>query len=124
MELRHFRFGLFQPKPHVQLMVYPRRGIEMLAGARGSARAPVELAEAEVAVRNERAHTTRLGERERLVIVRLAAFCVEPVWVGRDVTEQVQRMSPPSGLVRPGFQQGFPQAPRIVELTKRERCSA
>ena len=43
--------------------------------------APVELAQAEMAVCNEGAHTTRLGERQRLVIVRIAAFWVIGLFV-------------------------------------------
>ena len=52
----------------------------------------VELAEPEVAVGDERAHAARLGKRQRLAVVGLAALGVEPVGMGRDVAEQMQRM--------------------------------
>ena len=58
-----------------------------------SAGAPVELAEAEVAVGDERAHAARLGEGQRLAVVGLAALGVEPVGMGLDVAEQVQSMA-------------------------------
>ena len=46
------------------------------------ARSPVELAEAEVAVGDERAHAAWLRERQGPAIVSLAALGVEPVgWV-------------------------------------------
>ena len=57
-----------------------------------SARAPVELAEAEVAVGDERAHAARLGKRQRLTVVDLAVLGIEQVGVGRDVAEQVLSM--------------------------------
>ena len=41
-------------------------------GLRAVARSPVELAEAEVAVGDERAHATRLGEPQRFAVVNLA----------------------------------------------------
>jgi hypothetical protein len=51
--------------------------------------APIQLAEAEMAVRDERAHAARLGERQRLAVEGLAALGIEPVGMGRDVAEQV-----------------------------------
>src|SRR2546422_11391949 len=56
------------------------------------ARALVELAETELAVGDERTHAARLGERQCLAVVGLAAVCVEPVGVSRDVAEQAQCM--------------------------------
>ena len=56
------------------------------------ARAPVELAEPEVAVGDERAHAAPFGERQRLLVVGRAALGIEPVGMRRDVAEQVQRM--------------------------------
>jgi hypothetical protein len=52
-----------------------------------SARPPVELAEAEVAVGNEGAHASGLGERQRLAVVGLTVLRVEPVGMRRDVAE-------------------------------------
>ena len=54
--LPHLRLGLLQPEPHVHLAVHRRRGGEVLLGLLALARAPVELAEAEVAVGDEGAH--------------------------------------------------------------------
>jgi hypothetical protein len=45
------------------------------------ARAAVELAEPEVAVGDEGAHAARLGERQRLAVVGLAALGIEGMTV-------------------------------------------
>ena len=43
-----------------------------------------------MAVRDERAHAARLGERQRLAVEGLGALGIEPVGrMGRDVAEQV-----------------------------------
>jgi hypothetical protein len=47
--------------------------------------APVELAEAEMAVGDERAHPARLGEHQRLAVMGLATLGIEPVGMHRDV---------------------------------------
>ena len=82
--------------------------------------APVELAEAEVAVGDERAHAARLGERQRLAVVGLAALGVEPVGMGRDVAEQVQRMGREPGLTRRGSTARSPRLPRLVEPAEQQ----
>ena len=82
--------------------------------------APVELAEAEVAVGDERAHAARLGERQRLAVVGLAALGIEPVGMGRDVAEQVQRMGREPGVTRRGFDRAVAQAPRLVEPAEQQ----
>jgi len=56
------------------------------------ARAPVELPETEATVGDERAHAPGLGERQGLAVVRLATLGVEPLGMGCDLTEQMQRM--------------------------------
>src|SRR6266849_8902295 len=94
---------LLQPEPHVHFAVHRRRGGEVLSGLLALARAPVELAEAEVTMGDERAHAARLGERQRLAVVGLAALGIEPVGMGRDVAEQVQRMGYESGVARRGL---------------------
>jgi hypothetical protein len=53
---------------------------------------PVELAEAELAMRDERSHAARLGEGQRPAVASLAALGIEAVGMRRDVAEQVQRM--------------------------------
>src|SRR5215467_223406 len=90
-QIPHVWLRLLEPEPHVHLAVHRRRGAEVLARLLTLARAPVELAEAEVAVGDERAHAARLRERQRLAVVGLAALRVEPVGMGRDVAQQVQR---------------------------------
>ena len=89
-------------------------GLLALAGA------PVELAEAEVAVGDEGAHAARLGERQRLAVVGLAALGIEPVGMGRDVAEQVQRMGREPGVRRRGFDRAVAQAPRLVEPAEQQ----
>ncbi len=92
----------------------------MLSGLLALAGAPVELAEAEVAVGDERAHAARLGERQRLAVVGLAALGIEPVGMGRDVAEQVQRMGREPGVRRRGFERAVAQAPRLVEPAEQQ----
>jgi len=84
------------------------------------ARAPGELAEAEVAMGDEGAHAARLGERQRLAVVGLAALGVEPVGVGRDVTEQTLRMGCEPGVTRRGFDRAVGQASRFVEPAEQQ----
>src|SRR5262249_2408888 len=52
-QLSHLLLGLLQPVRHAHLAVHRRRGGEMFSGLLALARAPVELAEAEVAVGDE-----------------------------------------------------------------------
>ncbi len=54
-------FGLLQIELHVHLAVHRGGGGEVLTGLLALARAPVELAEAEVAVGDERAHAELFG---------------------------------------------------------------
>src|SRR5262249_52201063 len=82
------------------------------------ARAAVELAEPEVAVGDERAHAARLGERQSLAVVRLAALSIEAVRMGCDVAEQVQRMGRESRLLRRRFDRAHAEVPRLVKSAK------
>ena len=113
--------GIASPLPpapartHAHLAVHRRRRGEMLLRLLALARAPVELAEAEVAVGDEGAHAARLGERQRLAVMGLAALGIEPVGMGRDVAEQVQRMGREPGVALRGFERAVAQAPRLVE---------
>src|SRR6266566_526280 len=88
MRTASVRLRLLQPEPHVYLAVHRRRGGEVLLRLLSLACAPVELAEAEVAVGDERAHAELLGEGQRLAIVRLRDIDLEAVGMGRDVAEQ------------------------------------
>src|SRR4029450_5772478 len=102
-----------------------RRGRKLLACLFALARAPVELAEAEVAVGDDRAHAELVGERQRLAV---EAFSVLAAACRRDVTCEAQglglaapRPQPPGerqglsgvagGLVNPpGREVGHPRA--------------
>jgi alkylhydroperoxidase family enzyme len=79
------------------------------------ARAPAQLAKTKVAVGYERTHATGLGERQRLAVVGLAAVGVEPVGMGRDITEQVQSMSREARVTRREFERTVGQTLRLVE---------
>src|SRR5262245_3268458 len=61
--------GLLEPVRHPHLAVHRRRGCEMLLRLLALARAPVEFAEAEVAVRDEGTHAKFGSERHRLMVV-------------------------------------------------------
>src|SRR4030095_3381131 len=119
-QLPLLRFRLLQPKPHVHLAVHRRRGGKVLLRLLALARAPVELAEAEVAVGDERAHAARPGEGQRLAVVGLAARGIEPVGMGRDVSQQVESVGRVPEVTRSGFDCAVGQVPRIVELTEPE----
>src|SRR5215471_18967805 len=98
----YLRLRLLQPEPHVHLAVHRRRGGEVFLCQLAFACAPIELAEAEVAVGDEGAHAARFGQRKRLAVVGLAALGIEPLGVGRDVTEQVERVGRVPRLTRRG----------------------
>jgi hypothetical protein len=70
-QLGHRPLRLLQPEPHVHLAVHRRGGGEVLVGLLALARAPVQLAEAEVAVGDEGAHAEFVRDAERLAIARL-----------------------------------------------------
>jgi hypothetical protein len=89
-ELPQLRLCLLQPVRHPHLAVHRRRGGEALLRLLALARAPVELAEAVVAVGQERVHAARLGERHRLAVLGLAPLSIESVGLDRDIAEQVQ----------------------------------
>src|SRR6266851_2959604 len=87
-QLPHLRLRLLQPVRHAHLAVHRRRGGEVLLRLLASAGAPVELAEAEVAVCDERAHAELTGERQRLAVV-----AVSVLWgnaAGGDLSEEAE----------------------------------
>src|SRR5262245_17266786 len=63
-QFHHLGLRLLQPVRHPHLAVHRRRGGEVLLRLLTLARAPVELAEAEVAVGDKGSHAARLGCRE------------------------------------------------------------
>src|SRR5258708_32723435 len=91
---------LLQPKRHVHVVIHRGRGAEMVARLVAFARAPVELAEAEMAVGDERAHAARFGKTQRAEIVSFTCVGVEAIGVGGDVAEEVQYMGRSPGLER------------------------
>ncbi len=122
----HRRVSLLLPEPHAHLAVHRRRGGEVLVGPLTStlvALVPVELAEAKVAVGDDRAHAARFRERQRLAIVGLTARGIELIDVGRDVAEELQCMGCESRLARREFERAIAQAPRVLEPTQHQRGS-
>ena len=79
--LRFLRFRLLETVRHPHLTVHRRRGSEMLLRLLPVARAPAELAEAEVAVGDKGAPAEFGGERHRLTVVGLGGLnllvCIE-----------------------------------------------
>src|SRR5262249_56967366 len=64
-----------------------------------------------------------LGEGQRLAVVGLAALGVEPIGMGRDITEQVERMGRIPGLTRRELHRAVAQALRVVETAEHQRGS-
>jgi hypothetical protein len=114
------RFCLFQPELHVHLAVHHRRGGEVLVNALGLAHLAEELAKAEVAVRDERAHAAGLGQPQRFAVVGLAALGVELVRMGRDVAEQVQCVGRGPVVRSRIFDRTVAPAPRLVEPAEQQ----
>ncbi len=69
---------------------------------------------------DERAHAVELGERQRLPVMGCAAFGIEPVGMGRDVAEHVQRMGRKAWLAPRGFNRAIAQAPCLVEPAEQQ----
>src|SRR5262249_46801146 len=96
-DLLNLRLRLLQPVRHVHFAIHRRRGGEVLLGLLALAGAPVELAEAEVAVGDERAYAELVGERQRLSVV---PGCVFAASGRRDVSDEAEGV----GLVSPSPQ--------------------
>src|SRR5215469_14320889 len=73
-----------------------------------------------MAVGDQRAHAVRLGERQRLLVVSHAAFSIELVGMGCQVTEKMQRMSPKAGLVLRGHDRAIAQVPCLIESSEQQ----
>src|SRR5438094_5403391 len=79
MSLLPPRFGsihlrLLQPEPHVHLAVHRGCGGEVLLRLLALARAPIELAKAEVAVGDERTHGESFGQSDCLPVQFVGLF--------------------------------------------------
>src|SRR5262249_7872348 len=113
-ELIHFCCGLLQPIWHLHLAIHGCRDREVLLRLSTIARPLVKLAEAKMAVGNERTHAARLSERQRLAVV---AFSVLGAACRPNLTVEAEGM----GLVSPspqppGERQGLPSvAGRLVD---------
>src|SRR5262249_52717641 len=77
-------------------------------------------ARAWIGVGNWRGHAVRLGERQRLLVVSYAAFSIELVGIGCQVTEKMQRMSPKAGLALRGLNRARAQLPRLINPPKQQ----
>src|SRR4029450_10959837 len=118
--LSHLRFRLLQPVRHPHLAVHRRRGGEVLLHLLALARALVELAEAEMAVGDERGHAGLVGERRGLLVVSLAALGVEPVGMGRDVAQEMLSMGSRPWMTRRVFNRTLCQASGLVEPAEQQ----
>jgi hypothetical protein len=65
-EVAHLRLRLLKPGPHIHLAVHRRRNREVFACFSTLAHTSVELAEAEMAVGDDRAHAQLIGEGQGL----------------------------------------------------------
>src|SRR6266851_6076821 len=83
----HLRLRLLHPVRHPHLAVHRRRGGEMLTRVIPLVCSPVELAEAEVAVGDERAHAELLGKRPGCTVVALRVSAVEGPGMRDDLAE-------------------------------------
>src|SRR5262245_29236324 len=82
--------GLLQPVRHLHLAVHPYRRSEMLLRQLALARAPIELAEAEVAVGDEGTHAEVAGQIERIAIETLRSIEIRRRCTRVDLGEESQ----------------------------------
>src|SRR5215510_13752610 len=90
-ESLELRLRLLQPVRHSHLAVHRRRGGEVLLRLLTLASAPVELAEAEVAVGDKGPHAQCLGQSQGLLVVGCGLLDIRGVDVGIDNPKLVQR---------------------------------
>lgn len=80
----------------------------------------MDHAEAEVAVRHERAQRTRLGEREGGAIVAVGAHGIASVRMPRDVAEQVLGVAHERRMARGKLDDALGEALRVVDSAQPE----
>src|SRR5215831_2727033 len=73
---------------------------------------------------DERAHAVQLGEGQRLLVVGHAAFSIELVGMGCQVTEKMQSMGPKAGLVLRGYDRAIAQVPALLESSEQQTSAA
>jgi hypothetical protein len=71
-------------------------------------------------VGDDRAHAARLGKRQRLAVVGLAVLGIEPVRMGGDIAEQMQRMGREPGVRRRIFERAVGHALGLVEPAEQQ----
>src|SRR5512145_1721764 len=79
------RLDLFQPETHVHIAIHHRSGHQMLSGFLTLAGPYIELAEAEVTVREERAHAQLAGNGHGLCVGGFSSFDVRGLAVRIDL---------------------------------------
>src|SRR5262245_48390703 len=89
-QLFHLRLRLLQPERHLHLAVHRRRGADMFLRLLAIARAPVELAEAEVAVGDEGAHAEIFGEGKGTTIRGFGMLRVCEISARAELTKKPQ----------------------------------
>src|SRR5262245_66631911 len=87
----HLRFRLLQPELHVHLSVHRGGGGKVLVGLLAFARAPVQRAEAKVAVGDERAHFELGGKGHGGGIVRFGRRHIWAAKMGGNLAEEPER---------------------------------
>src|SRR5215471_10059468 len=68
-----------------------------------------------MAARHQWAHAARFGERQRFQVVGFATLGIEPVGMGRNVAEQMERVGRKPCLRRKGLDRAVAQTQRVVE---------
>src|SRR4029453_17807953 len=84
-QLLELRFRFLQPQSHFHFPHHRDTVIKMFLRQLQIAASPVKLSQANVAMRDERAHAEGFSEGESLVIVIFGAPDVRPVFVRRDL---------------------------------------
>src|SRR5262249_31220963 len=105
-QFRHLPLRLLQPVPHPHLAVHRRCGGEVLLRLLTLASAPVELAEAEVAVGDEGAHAEFGRDNERRPVVAFGISRLGGLAQRRHVAEE---------LAGPRLEAEFAALPREVQ---------
>src|SRR5262249_60759852 len=104
---------------HAHLAIRGDGGREMFACLFVLARPLVQTAEPTVAMRNERTHAARFGQRQRLAIVRFDERRVESVGMMRDVAQQMQSESREPRVMYRRRDRTLAKPLRLIELAKR-----
>src|SRR5215831_18833591 len=119
----HLSLSLLQPVRHAHLAVHRRGSGEVLAGLLTLSRAPVEFAEAEVAVGDERSHAELGGERHSLLEMRSSRVGVSGIAAflglaeGAETLRLVAPLAASAGVLKPALGDG----PRLTWLASQQQ---